>query len=76
VKIDQVFVRGLSTDRTARRIVEGIINLAHHLDMRVVAEGIEDERALSFLRAIGCDLGQGFLLCKPVSPDTVLQMCR
>jgi len=76
VKIDQVFVRSVGSDPTSRRIVEGIIELAHHLGMTVVAEGIEDVAALDFLKEVGCDIGQGFLLCEPVSPERMLQMCR
>ena len=43
-----------------------IIDLAHNLDMRVVAEGIEDERSLDMLVSMGCDYGQGFYIARPM----------
>jgi EAL domain-containing protein (putative c-di-GMP-specific phosphodiesterase class I) len=76
VKIDQVFIRSVGRDATSRRIVQGIVDLAHDLGMIVVAEGIEDVAALEFLKSVGCDVGQGFLLCEPVSPERVFQMCQ
>ena len=51
----------------SRKIVEGIIQLAHSLDMKVVAEGIEDFEQVKGLRQIGCDLIQGYMYSKSLS---------
>ena len=68
IKIDQSFVRNLSSSEKGRTLVQSMIALAKGLDFHVVAEGIEDETALAFLRDNGCDEGQGFLMSRPVSP--------
>ncbi len=69
LKIDKTFVDdiGLNADNTI--ITQAIINLAHNLGMEVVAEGIETEAQRSFLRISGCDIGQGYLFSRPLSPD-------
>jgi EAL domain-containing protein (putative c-di-GMP-specific phosphodiesterase class I) len=64
VKIDRSFVMELT--REHRPIVATIIRLARTLDLRVVAEGVEDEATLNALRGLGCDVAQGFLLARPV----------
>ena len=66
LKIAPCFLSKLGTDREARAIVESILNLAHALNMNVVAEGIETERQLRELEEMGCNLGQGFLFDKPL----------
>lgn len=67
IKIDRSFVAGI--DQPAdRSIVEAVIALAHGLDIGVVAEGIETEAQLTLLRDLGCDLGQGYLFSRPVTP--------
>lgn len=60
LKIDRGFIRRLIDDRQDEAIVRAIIQMAHSLRLRIVAEGIEDEQALALLMALGCDLGQGF----------------
>jgi diguanylate cyclase (GGDEF)-like protein len=71
LKIDQSFVRRLATDRETHAIVETIVNLAHALQMNVVAEGIETEDQLAELIDIGCESGQGFLFSRPVSSEAI-----
>ena len=66
IKIDRRFVAGLTTNPGDLMLVESTIELAHGLDRRVVAEGIEDPDTLELLRAIGCDTVQGFYLAKPM----------
>ena len=62
IKIDQSFVRGLTGDpSSALPMIEAIVNLAHNLNLRVIAEGVETQEQLQFLRNSGCDLAQGFL---------------
>ena len=69
VKLDQSFVRDITTDRGDAAIATAIIAMAHSLDLRVVAEGVETEEQLDFLRTHGCDTVQGFLFGRPVPPE-------
>jgi len=66
IKIDQSFIAGLGTKAQHTTIVNALVDLGHNLGMDVVAEGIETEGQLDFLRAVGCDGGQGFLFSKAV----------
>jgi diguanylate cyclase (GGDEF)-like protein/PAS domain S-box-containing protein len=70
LKIDQSFVRDITTDPDDAALTRGIIGLAKSLGLRVVAEGIEYPAQLEFLMANGCDEGQGFLLSVPVDAAT------
>ncbi len=65
VKIDRSFVADLPGEKGARGIVTAIIAMAHHLGLEVIAEGVETEEQLAFLKAEGCDSAQGFLLGRP-----------
>jgi diguanylate cyclase (GGDEF)-like protein len=71
LKIDRAFVTDLAEDATCAAIVRSTVELAHNLGLKVVAEGVEDERALEHLRAQGCDLAQGFHLSRPLPGDEV-----
>jgi EAL domain-containing protein (putative c-di-GMP-specific phosphodiesterase class I)/GGDEF domain-containing protein len=64
VKIDKIFVRNMMTQQTHDRIVDSMINLAHRLNLSVVAEGVEDIPTYKRLRALGCDVIQGYLIGK------------
>ncbi|WP_319783946.1 bifunctional diguanylate cyclase/phosphodiesterase [Oceanisphaera sp. IT1-181] len=66
LKIDKSFVADMVTDVRALNLVKTIISLAHSLDMRVVAEGIEDAAQQAKLAQLGCDLGQGYWLARPM----------
>jgi diguanylate cyclase (GGDEF)-like protein/PAS domain S-box-containing protein len=67
LKIDQTFVARIEQSAADRAIISTIAHLAHALDMRVVAEGVETEAQLLLLRASGCDEVQGFFLGRPMS---------
>jgi len=69
VKIDRLFVLGMATDPGDRAIVRAIIDMSRHLDLTVVAEGVESERTLTLLAEMGCDIGQGFLFSRPLPYD-------
>ena len=71
VKVDQVFTRNMVKDPKVAMIVRSIITLAHSLDMRVNAEGIENPDQMTALQALGCDELQGFLLGRP-APQSAL----
>ncbi len=67
LKIDRSFVARMLEPDGTRCIVEAIISLAHRLGLQTVAEGVENELQLEFLRSLGCDLIQGFFFSKPLS---------
>lgn len=65
LKIDQSFVRGMQTESRSLQLVRSMIDLAHHLGILVVAEGVEDERTMQQVAELGCDLAQGFHIRHP-----------
>jgi len=67
LKLDMSLVRPMASNASFRTIVRTSIDLAHQLGVKVVAEGVESETVRSELNALGCDIGQGFLLGKPMS---------
>ena len=71
LKIDQGFVKGLPGSREDAAITRSVIALAHNLDLRVVAEGIETPEQADFLRAHGCDYGQGYGFSRPQEPAKI-----
>jgi diguanylate cyclase (GGDEF)-like protein len=68
LKIDQAFVYNLENDPDNGALCEAIIVMAHKLGLKVVAEGVETAAQRDFLRAAGCDYGQGFFFGHPVAP--------
>jgi EAL domain-containing protein (putative c-di-GMP-specific phosphodiesterase class I) len=73
VKIDRSFVINVLTNPRDAAIIETIVELAHRLDHKVVAEGIEDADTLKYLAAIGVDYIQGYFVCRPVTPETLIE---
>jgi len=69
LKIDRSFIRDLVTDASDLAIVSAILAMARHLNIKVIAEGIEGWQQLEKVRQLGCGLGQGFLFAKPVPAD-------
>ncbi|HCI13686.1 MAG: hypothetical protein A2063_07780 [Gallionellales bacterium GWA2_60_142] len=66
LKIDQSFVRDLTEDADSAAIVRAIIQLGHTMQLKVIAEGVEKDEQLAFLRNYGCDEVQGYLYSRPV----------
>ena len=66
VKIDRSLIHDLVGETNDQSIVHATIELAHSLGFTVVAEGVEDQASLTHLRGMGCDLAQGFHLCRPL----------
>ena len=69
LKIDQSFVRGIPDDAGNASLVRTIISLGHDLGIEVIAEGVETEAQLEFLRAHGCDKAQGYYLSRPLPAE-------
>lgn len=76
VKIDRSFIEDLVDNRGDRVMVAGIIELAGHLDMRVLAEGVEEMEQLEVLDSLGCDEAQGYLIGRPMPAEQFVQLMR
>ena len=74
LKIDRIFVSRMDSDRETFEIVRVIINLAHSLGLKVVAEGVETRGQLELLRDLGCERAQGYLFSKPVDHEAILKL--
>jgi diguanylate cyclase (GGDEF)-like protein len=72
LKIDRSFVSDMIEDGDDAMIVRSTIDLAHNLGLSTVAEGVENEEILEQLLDMGCDLAQGYLISRPLSPDDLL----
>lgn len=74
IKIDRAFVKGLPDNNNDAALIEAMLAMAHALDLRVTAEGIETPEQCDFLRKMGCPEFQGFLFSKPVPAHEVFGM--
>lgn len=76
LKVDKSFVLKLHEQDGDQKIVKTVISLAHSFDMNVVAEGVENIEALQLLADWGCELAQGYYICKPTSADNLITWCN
>lgn len=76
LKIDQSFVRNITTEPDAAEIAMAIIGLAHRMDLRVIAEGVETDAQLAYLRENGCDEIQGYYFSRPLAPQGFADILR
>ena len=73
LKIDRSFVAAMPTDRRAASVVRATIDVAHELDVMVVGEGVEQSLELKRLKALGCDLAQGYFFSPPVRAEGIAE---
>ena len=76
IKLDQAFVHDVTRDPNNATIVRTVIAMAHGLELTVIAEGVETEEQLAFLKEQGCDEMQGYLLSKPVPAEALTTILR
>ncbi len=76
LKIDRAFITDISSDNDDVAIVEAVLGLGKHFNMKVVAEGVEDEDQLQFLQSQGCDIAQGYYISKPMPVAVYLAWLR
>ncbi len=74
LKIDRAFVTDLEYDENDRALCHAMVTMAHKLGLNVVAEGIETEYQRTYLRSIGCELAQGYLLDKPMPAEAFAEV--
>ena len=72
IKIDRSFVSDMDHNENNARIVRGTIRLAHDLDIKVVAEGVESKAVIKALQTLGCDMIQGYEICKPIHLEKLI----
>ena len=72
LKLDKTFIETIHVDETDQKIVKAVIDLAHALDMRVVAEGVDSDENIAMVRELGCEMAQGFGIVRPMPGDLVV----
>ena len=70
IKIDRSFVMEMDKDNNDEVIVHSTIELAHNMGLKVIAEGIETEQSWLTLKTLGCDVGQGYFMCRPIDAQS------
>ena len=75
LKIDQTFVHEHQMKANSA-IIQAVVSLAHNLELQTIAEGVETEGQLAFLKETGCDLGQGIMLSPVLSTDNMTQFLQ
>jgi diguanylate cyclase (GGDEF)-like protein len=76
LKIDRSFILNLTESQNSAAITHSIVQLAHNLGLKVVAEGVENEQQLAQLRQMGCDFIQGYLYSKALPTDAIIRILR
>ncbi len=71
IKIDRSFVMEMDEENNDKVIVQSTIDLAHNMGLKVIAEGIETEQSWQTLKALGCDMGQGYFMCRPIDAESL-----
>lgn len=74
LKIDKSFIDIITTDMQGAKIIDSIINMAHTVNMKVVAEGVETQQQLEYLQHNNCDLIQGYIFSQPIGAEQALAL--
>ncbi|MBP7174607.1 MAG: EAL domain-containing protein [Thermoclostridium sp.] len=74
LKIDKAFVDDIAAEAYSKNLLGDMIHMAHHLNLSVIAEGVETEEQLEFLKATGCDYAQGYLLSRPKEMSSIQEL--
>ena len=74
IKIDRSFVSRIKDVQEPNKIIDAIVDLAHHLDITVTAEGIENETQLEYINRVGCEYAQGYYLSRPLNVEAIETM--
>lgn len=76
LKVDRTFIQNMCKNEKEQQIAKTLIELAHVVDLKVVAEGVEDEKQVSVLKNYSCDFAQGFLFGRPMPLNEFIQFCE
>lgn len=76
IKIDQAFIQGVATNNADAQITKAVISMAHNLNIKVVAEGIETREQLDFLTQSACDEVQGYFISRPIPAEQMLKLLQ
>jgi EAL domain-containing protein (putative c-di-GMP-specific phosphodiesterase class I) len=76
LKLDRSFIRNVTTDSDDAVIVNSVIGLAHDLRLEVIAEGVENEEQLAYLRESGCDRVQGYYFSEPLPAEDFSELLK
>lgn len=76
LKIDRLFVQHMRDNKGDQQIVRSVIDLAHNFDMKVVAEGVENDATLKDLKRMGCDIAQGFVISAAIPSDALIKWLK
>jgi len=76
LKIDRSFIEGAIDDKTDASLVEAVVLIGHSLSLKLVGEGIETQQHYDYLRSLGCDYGQGYLISKPIIATELITLCQ
>ncbi len=76
LKIDRSFIAGALEDETDASLAKAVVLIGHSLQLKLVAEGIETQQHLDFLKGLGCDYGQGYFISKPIAVDDFITFCQ
>ena len=76
IKIDRTFVNGIPSDRDDTAISTAIVVLAHSMELKVIAEGVEKSEQIAFLQSLQCDEIQGFYFSRPLNAETVTDLLK
>lgn len=72
IKVDKSFVMSARRSQESRTLIKSIVDLGHNLGLHVTAEGVEDQLAMDYLKSVGCDLAQGYLIARPMLGNEAL----